>query len=55
MKSEIHPIRTEGDHAKALKEIDRLWTVKAGTPEADRLEILTTLVEAYEKTHHPIL
>ena len=50
----IQPIRFEKDHSKALKEIERLWGSKEGTPEGDRLDVLATLVEAYERTHHLI-
>lgn len=51
---EIKPIRTETDHLAALAEIERLWDAPDGTPEADRLEVLATLVDAYEQKHHPI-
>ena len=51
---EIRPIRTEADHLAALTEIERLWDAPDGTPEADRLEVLATLIEAYEEKHHPI-
>lgn len=47
------PLRNESDHAAALSEIERLWGASEGTPEGDRLEILVTLVEAYERTHFP--
>jgi HTH-type transcriptional regulator/antitoxin HigA len=50
----IKPIRNENDHAEALSQIERLWGAGEGTPESDRLEILVTLVEAYERTHFPI-
>jgi HTH-type transcriptional regulator / antitoxin HigA len=50
----IHPIRTARDHAQALREIDRLWGARAGTREADELEVLVTLVDAYEAKRHPI-
>lgn len=50
----VRPIKTERDHAKALKEIENLWGAKAGTPEGDRLDVLATLVESYERIHHPI-
>jgi len=50
----IKPIRTEADHRAALKEIDRLWGAKEGTPDGDRLEVLITLVDAYEEEHFPI-
>ncbi len=50
----IKPIRTETDHEAALREIERLWGADTGTPEGDRLEVLTTLVEAYEEAHFPM-
>ena len=50
----IKPIKTEADHAAALREIERLWGADEGTEGGDRLEILTTLVEAYEQAHFPI-
>ncbi|MGH8337778.1 MAG: helix-turn-helix domain-containing protein, partial [Gammaproteobacteria bacterium] len=51
---EIKPIRTESDHAEALRLIERLWGAKAGTRDGDRLEVLVTLIEAYEREHWPI-
>jgi HTH-type transcriptional regulator/antitoxin HigA len=51
---QIKPIRTEADYQAVLDEIERLLDAKSGTSEADRLEILTTLVEAYEEKHYPI-
>ena len=50
----IKPIKTEADHATALREIERLWGADERTSEGDRLEVLTTLVEAYEQAHFPI-
>lgn len=50
----LKPIRNEEDYESALQEIDRLWDVEAGTPESDILEILVTLVEAYEKQHYDL-
>ena len=50
----LKPIRNEEDYQSALQEIDRLWDVEAGTPESDILEILVTLVEAYEKQHYEL-
>lgn len=50
----VRPIRTEADHAAALDEIETLMTARPGTPDGDRLDILSTLVEAYEAEHHPI-
>ena len=51
---QIKPVKTEADHEAALREIERLWGADEGTPEGDRLEVLTTLVEAFEKAHFPI-
>jgi HTH-type transcriptional regulator/antitoxin HigA len=51
---DIHPIRNQRDHARALREIERLWGAPARTPAADKLEVLVTLVDAYESRHHPI-
>ena len=50
----LKPIRNEEDYQIALQEIDRLWDVEAGTAESDILEILITLVEAYEKQHYEL-
>ena len=54
MRREIRPIRTKADHAAALAEIEKLWGAKSGTPEGDRLDVLATLIEAYELRHYPI-
>lgn len=51
---EIRPIRTAADHKAALQEIERLWGAGIDTPEGDKLDVLTTLVEAYESEHFPI-
>ncbi len=51
---EIKPIRTEVDYETALKEIEKLIESQPGTPEGDRMDILVTLVEAYEAKHFPI-
>jgi len=50
----LKPIRTEADYEVALAEIERLWGAPAGTPEGDRLDILATLVDAYENEHYPM-
>ena len=52
--SEIKPIRSEADYDMALAEVDRLWGARSGTPEGDRLDVLATLIDAYESEHHPI-
>lgn len=51
---DIRPIRTDDDHTAALEEIDRLWGADPDTADGARLEILLTLVDAYEEAHHPI-
>jgi HTH-type transcriptional regulator / antitoxin HigA len=51
---EIKPIRTNADYERTLRTIERLWGAKQGTPQGDRLEVLATLVEAYERRHFPI-
>ena len=51
---EIKPIRTKTDYRDALKQIESLMTAKANSPEGDRLDVLATLVEAYERTHFPM-
>jgi len=51
---ELKPIRTKREHQAALKEIEALWNARAGTPEADQLEVLVVLAEAYERKHFPI-
>ena len=51
---ELKPIRSKREHQAALKEIEALWNARAGTAEADRLEVLVVLVEAYERRHFPV-
>src|SRR5271157_1713752 len=51
---DIQPIRSEADYQAALKEIDRLTDSRPGTSDGDRIEVLATLVEAYETKHFPI-
>ena len=50
----LKPIRNEADYEAALAEIERLWGTRAGTAEGDRLDILATLVDAYENEHYPM-
>jgi HTH-type transcriptional regulator / antitoxin HigA len=54
MAAEVRPIRTKRDYETALKEVERLWGAKAGTPDGDRLDVLATLIDAYETEHHPM-
>ncbi|HXN14038.1 MAG TPA: hypothetical protein VN865_13070 [Candidatus Acidoferrales bacterium] len=51
---EIKPIRTELDYERMLREVEGLMDAKPGTAEEDRLDVLATLVEAYEEKHFPI-
>jgi HTH-type transcriptional regulator / antitoxin HigA len=52
---DIKPIRSSADHAAALKEIERLWDrARPGTPEGEKFEVLSTLLDAYEREHVPI-
>lgn len=54
MKNDVKPIRTKKDHEAALAEVERLWGAKSGTPAGDRLDVLATLIEAYEAVHYPM-
>jgi HTH-type transcriptional regulator / antitoxin HigA len=51
---DIKPIKTDADHEAALREIESLWGAKDGTPEGDRIDVLATLVEAYEDARWPL-
>lgn len=51
---EIRPIKTERDYRATLKEIEKLMNTGPGTPEGDRLDVLVTLVEAYENKHYQL-
>jgi HTH-type transcriptional regulator / antitoxin HigA len=51
---DITPIKTQHDYRRALKQIEGLMTAKRGTAEGDRLDVLVTLVEAWERRHYPI-
>jgi HTH-type transcriptional regulator / antitoxin HigA len=54
MKNNVKPIRTKKDHEAALAEVERLWGAKLGTPDGDRLDVLATLIDAYEVAHYPM-
>jgi antitoxin component HigA of HigAB toxin-antitoxin module len=51
---ELRPIKTESDYQNALQEIERLFDAEPNSQEYNRLDILTTLVEAYEQKYYPI-
>lgn len=54
MATGLKPIRSEADYDAALAEVETLWGAKAGTPEGDRLDILATLIDAYEAKIYPM-
>jgi HTH-type transcriptional regulator/antitoxin HigA len=51
---DIRPIKTKADYRAALKEVEALMAAERDTPEGERLDVLVTLVEAYEKKHYPL-
>ena len=51
---DIRPIRTKADYRAALKDVERLWEAEPGTPDGDRVDVLVTLIEAYEAKNFPI-
>lgn len=51
---DITSIKTKRDYLRTLKEIEGLMTAKRNTPEGDRLDLLATLVEAWEAKHYPL-
>ncbi len=51
---DIRPIRSDDDLTAALREVERLWNAAPGTPDADKMEVLVTLIQAFENEHHPI-
>jgi HTH-type transcriptional regulator/antitoxin HigA len=50
----IKPIKTKADYRRSLKAVEGLMAAKANTPDGDQLDVLVTLVEAYERTHFPM-
>lgn len=54
MAIEVRPIRSAADHRAAMAMVKRLWGSKIGTPDGDRLDVLATLIDAYEAQHEPI-
>src|SRR6266516_977202 len=51
---DIKPIRGEADYERALRRVEELWNASEGSTESDELEILATLIEAYEREHYPV-
>jgi HTH-type transcriptional regulator/antitoxin HigA len=54
MDAELKPIHSEADHEAAMEEVARLWGAKSGTPEGDRLDVLATLIDAFEAHRYPM-
>jgi HTH-type transcriptional regulator/antitoxin HigA len=54
MRRDVKPIRTNADYEAALKEVERLWGAKPGSREGDHLDVLATLIDAYENEHFPL-
>ena len=50
----IKPIKTDADYRAALQEIETLMSATPDTPESEKLDVLVTLVEAYEARHYPL-
>jgi HTH-type transcriptional regulator/antitoxin HigA len=51
---EVRPIETEADYDAALARAAELMDAEEGTPEADELDVIATLIEAYEDKHYPM-
>jgi HTH-type transcriptional regulator/antitoxin HigA len=54
MRGDVKPIRSDADYEAALNEVERLWGSKLGSRDGDRLDVLATLIDAYETEHFPI-
>ena len=52
--AELKPIRSDADYKKALAEVEQLWGARNGTAKGDRLDVLATLIEAWEVAHYPM-
>jgi HTH-type transcriptional regulator / antitoxin HigA len=51
---DVQPIKTKRDYRRALRQVEQLMAAKRGTAEGDRLDVLVTLIEAWEAKHFPI-
>jgi HTH-type transcriptional regulator/antitoxin HigA len=51
---DIRPIKSERDYEQALQRVESLWKSPEGSAESDELDVLATLIEAYEREHFPI-
>lgn len=54
MSTELKPIRTATDYEEAIAMLEDLWGAEVGTVEGDRLDVLATLIDAYEAEHDSI-
>lgn len=54
MKNDIRPILSEADYRQALAEAEKLWGARRSTRDGDRLDVLATLIDAYETEHYPM-
>ncbi len=52
--ADIKPIRSQDDYERAMAEVERLWGAATGTAKGDRMDVLATLIDAYEREHFPI-
>ncbi len=50
----IKPIKTRADYKAAMKAVESLMSARANSPEGDHLDVLVTLIEAYERKHFPM-
>ncbi len=51
---DIKPIKNERDYEQALQRVESLWKSPEGSAESDELDVLATLIDAYEREHFPI-
>jgi HTH-type transcriptional regulator / antitoxin HigA len=51
---DIKPIKNERDYEAALRRVDVLWDSPTGSAGSDEMDLLATLIEAYEREHYPV-
>src|SRR5258708_35315843 len=51
---EIMPIKNERDYEQALRRVESLWKSPEGSAASDELDVLATLIEAYDREHYPV-
>ena len=52
--TDVKPIHTPEDYQSALISVEALWGSATGTPDGDKLDVLATLIDAYESQHYPM-